>query len=65
MEEECRISRLKAKVELLTWLDERECECDKSRCAEHFRHIKQLKFEYQNEIDEYEEDTNNGDTEGI
>lgn len=38
---------LRARIELLDYLINRECGCDKSRCAEHFLYLKTLKFEYE------------------
>ena len=54
MEDESRIVRLRGKVELLTWLIDRECKCDRAKCAEHFRYMEQLKFQYECEIEDYE-----------
>lgn len=38
---------IKAMVGLLGLLIERECECDKSRCREHFDYLAKLKYEYE------------------
>ena len=38
---------LMAKIALLTMLIERECQCDKSKCAEHFMYLESLRYEYQ------------------
>ena len=57
MEDESRLSVLRSKVELLTWLINRECKCDRTKCAEHFRYMEQLKFQYQCEIEDYENNT--------
>lgn len=46
------MNELKAKIDLLTWLLERECGCDKSRCAEHFLYMKQLLYEYKCKYEE-------------
>lgn len=54
MEDESRVGVLRGKVELLAWLIERECKCDRAKCAEHFRYMEQLKFQYECEIDDYE-----------
>ena len=47
---------LKAKIALLTMLIERECSCDKTKCAEHFMYLESLRYEYQCM---YEENRNN------
>lgn len=57
MENESRVGVLRGKVELLAWLIERECKCDRAKCAEHFRYMEQLKFQYECEIDDYESTT--------
>lgn len=54
MEDESRLGVLRGKVDLLGWLIERECKCDRTRCAEHFRYMEQLKFQYECEIEDYE-----------
>ncbi len=54
MGDESSIVRLQAKVELITWLIDRECVRQKKKCAEHFRHMEQLRFEYKLKIEEYE-----------
>lgn len=54
MEDESRLGILRGKVELLTWLIERECKCDRAKCAEHFRYMERLKFQYECEIEDYE-----------
>ena len=64
MEDECRLERLKSKVELLTWLIVRECKCDRARCAEHFRYMEQLKFDYECQIEDYENENSRGDSQG-
>lgn len=61
MEDARRIERLRGNVELLTWLIERECACDRSRCAEHFRYMEQLRFDYACKIEEYESKDQRGD----
>lgn len=63
MEDESRLGILRGKVELLAWLIERECRCDRAKCAEHFRYMEQLKFEYECEIEDYESNiTKNAET---
>lgn len=47
--------RIEAKIEVLTYLSGRECNCDKSKCAEHFRHIESLKYEYKSKLEELDE----------
>lgn len=59
MEDERRIERLKGNVALLAWLLGRECGCDRARCAEHFRYLEQLKFDYECKIEDYENDNKN------
>lgn len=54
MEDERSLVGLKSRVALLNWLLERECKCDRARCADHFRYLEQLKFEYELRIEEYE-----------
>lgn len=61
MENERRIERLRGKIELLSWLLERECKCDRARCAEHFRYMEQLKFDYECKIEDYEKENQRGD----
>lgn len=52
---------LKAKRNLLAMLIDRECKCDRRACAEHFRYMEMLKFEYECKIEDYEKDNTNGD----
>ncbi len=61
MEDESYIIGLQAKIKLLTWLIERECVKTKSRCAEHFRYMEDLRFKYQQELARYERQGNGGD----
>lgn len=61
MEDERRIERLKGNVVLLAWLLERECGCDRARCAEHFRYLEQLKFDCECKIEDYENENKNSD----
>ena len=35
-------------------LIDRECKCDRSKCAEHFRYMEQLRFEFESQIEDYE-----------
>jgi hypothetical protein len=44
--------KLKSKVELLQYLLDRECNCDKSKCAEHFHYMKSLLYEYKTQLNE-------------
>ena len=60
MENESRLGILRGKVELLAWLIGRECKCDRAKCAEHFRYMEQLKFQYECEIEDYENNTAGG-----
>ncbi|MDR0754548.1 MAG: hypothetical protein LBF04_04085 [Prevotellaceae bacterium] len=48
------INVLKAQIKLLAMLIERECNCDRSRCAEHFRYIERLKFDLTIKLEQYE-----------
>ena len=52
MEDESSLSVLQGKIDLLTWLINRECKCDRDRCAEHFRYFEQLRFEYECKIED-------------
>lgn len=47
--------KLRTKIEMLSYLLNRECDCDKSKCSEHFNHIRSLKYEYQIKLDELDE----------
>lgn len=49
---------LKAKIQLLTMLSDRECSCDKSKCAEHFEYMRKLRYEYECQLESYEEEFN-------
>lgn len=60
MEDERSIERIRGKIELLKWLIERECACDRSRCAEHFRYMERLKFDYECKIEDYENENKGG-----
>ncbi len=44
--------KLKAKIEVLQYLNDRECNCDKSKCSEHFNYIRALIYDYQTRLDE-------------
>ena len=50
---------------LLDMLYNRECRCDRAKCAGHFEYLRRLKFEYECKIEEYEEEINRGDQSGI
>lgn len=55
MEDTERLAVLKAKRDLLAMLIDRECKCDRRACAEHFRYMEALKFDYECKIEDYEE----------
>ena len=38
-------------IKLLRMILDRECDCDKSRCAEHFMYLEKLLYEYEAERD--------------
>ena len=52
-----RIVKWRACVALLDMLYNRECRCDRAKCAGH--------FEYECKIEEYEEEINRGDQSSI
>ncbi|MDR1348899.1 MAG: hypothetical protein LBJ63_10850 [Prevotellaceae bacterium] len=45
---------LRAQIKLLAMLIERECNCDRARCAEHFRYMERLKFDLTVKLEQYE-----------
>ena len=60
-----RILKWRVCVALLDMLYNRECRCDRAKCAGHFEYLRWLKFEYECKIEEYEEEINRGDQSGI
>ena len=60
-----RIVKWRVCVALLDMLYNRECRCDRAKCAGHFEYLRRLKFEYECKIEEYEEEINRGDQSGI
>lgn len=52
-------SILKAKIDLLEMLINRECGCDKSRCAEHFFYMSSLLYEYKQKYEAIRISSNN------
>lgn len=61
MENKERLEVLKAQRNMLAMLIERECACDRRACAEHFRYIEMLKFEYECKIEDYEKENTKSD----
>ena len=51
MEDQINVQVLTEKIRLLGMLITRECECDRSRCAEHFRYLQKLKYEYELQLE--------------
>jgi hypothetical protein len=43
---------IKARIDLLEMLINRECSCDKSKCAEHFLYMESLLYEYKCKYEE-------------
>lgn len=58
---ESTIDVLKAQISLLAMLIERECKCDRAKCAEHFAYMRQLKYDYECKLEDHEAETNAGD----
>ena len=46
---------LRAKIQVLEYLSERECKCDKSKCSEHFNYMKSLLYDYRTQLEELNE----------
>lgn len=61
MEDKECLAILRAKRDLLAMLIDRECKCDRRLCAEHFRYMEMLKFDYECKIEEYERENSAGD----
>lgn len=55
-----RIVGLKANIDLLGMLLNRECNCDKARCSEHFQYMAKLKFDYECKLEDYEAEVDRG-----
>lgn len=56
-----KLIKWKACVALLEMIYNRECQCDRAKCAAHFEYLRRLKFEYECKIDEYETKINPDD----